>query len=62
MLNLPEDRNEALRVVFDTMIVIRGQLNKALHCNLKAGDLQWLTDVVMASFDKKKYKKLQKRK
>jgi hypothetical protein len=57
MLELPKERNEALRVVYDTMIVLRQQLNKALGCKLKSGDLQWLTDVVMASLDKKKYKK-----
>ena len=47
MAGLPKDRNEALQVVWRTMIVIRQQLNKALGCNLRSGDLQQLTDMVM---------------
>jgi hypothetical protein len=57
MLELPRERNEALRVVYDTMIVLRHQLNEALGCKLKSGDLQRLTDLVMAKLDKTKYKK-----
>jgi len=46
MAGLP-NRNEALQVVWRTMIILRQQLNKALGCNLKSGDLQQLTDMVM---------------
>jgi len=44
---LPENPNEARHVVFETMIVLRQQLNKALGCHIKTGDLEFLTRAVM---------------
>jgi hypothetical protein len=45
--SLPKDPNEARRVVWMTMIVVREQLNKALGCHLKEGDFEFLTKAVM---------------
>jgi hypothetical protein len=44
---IPKDRNEARRVVWETVKVVRIQLNKALGCRLQQGDLDYVTDSVM---------------
>jgi hypothetical protein len=44
---LPKDQNEARRAVWETLIVVRQQINKALGCHLKQGGFEFLTRAVM---------------
>jgi hypothetical protein len=45
----PEDRAQAEHVIWQTMIILRKQLNKALGCKLKDGEFEFLTKSVMKS-------------
>jgi hypothetical protein len=57
---MPE-REEAQHVVWETMHVLREQLNSALFCNIKKGDLEVLTKIVMDRLDQRYYGKKKKR-
>jgi hypothetical protein len=45
---LPKDPNEAQHVVWETLILVRDQLNKALGCRLKKGDFEFLSKAAMS--------------
>jgi hypothetical protein len=53
--DVPKNRNEARRIVYETLIVVREQLNKALGCRIRGGDLEFLTKAIMDKLDKKYY-------
>lgn len=48
MNGLPK-KNEGRRVVWLTLSIVRQQLNKALGCRIKSGDLEPLTQSVLDS-------------
>lgn len=43
----PRNQNQAKHVVWQTLIVIRHQLNKALGCRLRQGDFEFLSKAIM---------------
>jgi len=45
----PEDRGQAEHVVWQTMIILRKQLNRALGCKLEQGNCEFLSKSVMRS-------------
>src|SRR6266566_6754639 len=47
-----EVRNEARRVVYETMIVVREQLNEALGCHIRIGDFKFLITAIMDKLNK----------
>src|SRR2546427_1797059 len=51
-LDLTEVRNEARRVVYETMIVVREQLNEALGCHIRIGDFKFLITAIMDKLNK----------
>jgi hypothetical protein len=53
---LPQKRSEAQHVVYETLVVVRDQLNKALGCHLKHGDFEFLAKAVMKKLDARHYK------
>jgi hypothetical protein len=57
---LPTNRSEAQHVVYETLVVVREQLNKALGCRLKHGDFEFLAKAVMKKLDAREYKRKSK--